>query len=205
MTAQHLVFLVEEPSSEAFLRTLLPRILPENRSFDIHPFQGKTDLFGKLEARLRGFAAWLPDDWRLFVLVDRDEEDCRNLKARLEAISAQVRLQSKTRAGSGAWQIVNRLAIEELEAWYFSDWQAVRTAYPRVSETVTSKKGFRDPDAVAGGTWEAFERVMQRHGYFGAGLRKIEAARSIGTHFEPARSSSRSFRCFHDALSEALA
>jgi hypothetical protein len=25
--------------------------------------------------------------------------------------------------------VVNRLAIEELEAWYFGDWEAVRAAY----------------------------------------------------------------------------
>lgn len=204
MTALHLVFLVEEPSSEAFLRALLPRILPDDRSFDIHPFQGKADLLGKLEARLRGFAAWLPDDWRLFVLVDRDDEDCVDLKSRLEAIAERVQLRSKTRSRTGTWQIVNRLAIEELEAWYFSDWKGVRAAYPKASSTIAGKQGFRNPDAVAGGTWEAFERIMQKHGYFTTGLRKIEAARSIGGHFDPTRSSSQSFRCFRAAIAEAL-
>ena len=29
MTARHLEFLVEEPSMEVFLRSLLPRVLPE--------------------------------------------------------------------------------------------------------------------------------------------------------------------------------
>ena len=75
----------------------------------------------------------------------------------------------------------------------------------RISATVTSKQGFRNPDAIAGGAWEAFERVMQRHGYFSSGLRKIEAARNVAAHFDPVRSSSRSFQCFHDAISEALA
>lgn len=41
---------------EAFLRGLLPRLLPAGRTFGIHPFQGKSDLLGKLEARLRGYA-----------------------------------------------------------------------------------------------------------------------------------------------------
>ena len=56
MTAGHLEFLVEEPSMEAFLRALLPRLLPRDRSFEVHPFQGKSDLLDKLQARLRGYA-----------------------------------------------------------------------------------------------------------------------------------------------------
>lgn len=48
MTAAHLEVLVEEPSMEAFLGALLPRLLPADRSFLLHPFQGKTDLLGKL-------------------------------------------------------------------------------------------------------------------------------------------------------------
>ncbi len=35
-----------------------------------------------------------------------------------------------------------------------------------------------DPDAIPGGTWEAFERVLQRSGYFQTGLRKLEAAQT---------------------------
>lgn len=48
MSATHLEVLVEEPSMEAFLGALLPRLLPADRSFVVHPFQGKTDLMGKL-------------------------------------------------------------------------------------------------------------------------------------------------------------
>ena len=205
MTAQHLVFFVEDQSSEAFLRSLLPRVVPDQCGFEIHSFQGKSDLLGKLEARLRAYATWLPDGWRLVVLLDRDEEDCRVLKQRLEAISQRVRLRSKTRASTTAWQIVNRLAIEELEAWYFSDWLAVRDAFPRVSANIPAKQAFRDSDGIAGGTWEAFERVMQRNGYFASGLRKVELARTIGQRFDPAKSSSRSFKHFHEAVLEALA
>ena len=144
MATAHLELLVEEPSMEAFLSALLPRLLPQDRTFVVHPFQGKSDLLGKL-------------------------------------------------------------AIEELEAWYFGDWAAVRSAFPRVSANVPRRQGFRNPDAIAGGTWEAFERVMQAHGYFKGGLLKIEAARTIGARVDAARSSSRSFRALSDAIAEACA
>ena len=203
MTAQHLELLVEEPSMEAFLGVLLPRLLPAGRTFVVHPFQGKDDLLNKLEARLRGYAHWLPADWRIVVVVDRDDDDCQALKQRLEEMAAAAGLRTRSRAGGGPWQMVPRIAVEELEAWYFGDWEAVRSAYPRVSPDIPGQRRFRDPDAIAGGTWETFERVLQRHGYFKTGLRKQEAARAIGAHVEPDRSRSHSFVKFHEAVTEA--
>jgi hypothetical protein len=205
MPTAHLELLVEEPSMEVFLRALLPRLLPQDRTFEIHPFQGKRDLLGKLEQRLRGYAAWLPPDWRIVVVVDRDDDDCRVLKRQLESMARRAGLLTRTRVGNATWQLVNRIAIEELEAWYFGDWAAVCSAYPRASANVPRRQGFREPDAIAGGTWEAFERVMQAHGYFKGGLAKIEAARAIGAHVDPARSSSHSFRTFSQAIVEACA
>jgi hypothetical protein len=204
-TVMHLEVLVEEPSMEAFLRVLLPRFLPQQSTFDVHTFQGKSDLLCKLESRLRGYASWLPDGWRVFVLVDKDCDDCHEIKRQLEASASRAGLRTRTQNGARTCQVVNRIAIEELEAWYFSEWAAVRTTYPRAGATVPNQRGFRNPDAIAGGTWEAFERVMQRFGYFQGGLTKLEAARRIGAHFDPTRSSSASFQAFWSAVMEAVA
>ncbi|GIW85677.1 MAG: hypothetical protein KatS3mg108_0001 [Isosphaeraceae bacterium] len=200
---QHFEVLVEEPSMEAFLRGLLPRLLPPDRTFEVYPFQGKQDLLDKLENRLRGYAAWLPADWRIVVVVDRDDDDCRQLKQQMEQIAQRARLRTRSRSSS-SWQLVNRMAIEELEAWYFGDWEAVRAAYPRLSPTVPQQQRYRNSDGIAGGTWEAFERLLQRHGYFKGGLPKTEVARTLGQHFDPARCRSRSFACFRDAVLEAV-
>lgn len=200
----HVEVLVEEPSMEAFLRELLPRVLPAERTFAIYPFQGKSDLLDKLPDRLRGYARFLPDEWRIVVVVDRDDDDCHTLKQKMEDMAKQADLRSRSRAGSARWQVVNRIAIEELEAWYFGDWQAVREAWPHVSPNVRKQRSYRHPDAVVGGTWEAFERVMKRHGYFRQGLRKIEAARAVGKCVDAARSDSESFQCFHQAVLEAV-
>jgi hypothetical protein len=199
-----LEFLVEEPSMEAFLRALLPRLLPKGTSFEVHAFQGKDDLLGKLEPRLRGYADWLPAQWRVIVLVDRDDDNCAELKQRMENAALRARLRSRTQRGNAVWQVVTRIAIEELEAWYFGDWEAVKACYPRVPENIPRRQGLRDPDAIAGGTWEAFERVLQQQGYFKGGLAKIQAARSIGAHIVPERSRSPSFRTFHAAVAEAV-
>lgn len=204
MVASHLELLVEEPSMEAFLRALLPRLLPHDRTFGVHAFQGKSDLLGKLEDRLRAYAGWLPADWRVVVVVDRDDDDCLELKQRLEVTAQRAGLRSRSRSGEYPWQLVNRIAVEELEAWYFGDWPAVQAAYPRVRANIPNRRGFRSSDAIEGGTWEAFEQVMKRYGYFQGGLRKIEAAGSIGIHLDPERSRSPSFVTFSQALEEAV-
>jgi len=128
------------------------------------------------------------------------------LKQSLENTAAQAGLVSKTSAGQGnRFQVANRIAIEELEAWFFGDWQAVQTAYPRVPATIPQKAAYRDPDAILGGTWEAFERVLKKAGYCSTGLRKLESARAIAEHMDPARNQSKSFQAFHSAISAAVA
>lgn len=205
MTPQHLELLVEEPSMEAFLRELLPRMLPAECTFKIHPFQGKPDLLDKLQNRLRAYAKWLPDNYRIFVIVDRDDDDCEQLKQKLENIASRTQLLTRSQARSRLWQLVNRIAIEELEAWYFGDWQAVCNAYPRVLKKIPNQARYRHPDAIRGGTWEAFERILKRHGYFKTGLRKTEATRDVGIHIDANRSRSHSFVKFREAIIEATA
>ena len=187
---------------EAFLKVLLPRLSP-GATFKIHPFQGKRDLLKKLERRLRAYKKKLQPNHRIAIVIDRDNDDCRELKDRLESLSIRSGLVTRTRSRRGRWQVVNRIVVEELEAWYFGDWTAVCEAYPRTPRNIPSKAAYRCPDAIRGGTWEKFERIMQHHGYFKGGLRKVEAARAVAGFIEPARNSSDSFQKFRDAIVEA--
>lgn len=203
MTANHFIFFVEEQSMEVFLGGVLPRMLPENCTHRIQGFSGKSDLLKKLENRLRAYRRWLPSDHRIVVLVDQDNDNCHELKNRLNEAAGRAGFRS-LRTGSKHRMIVNRIVVEELEAWYFGDWEAVRDAYPRVSDRVPRKARYRDPDAIRN-TWEAFEAIMQRSGYFKSGLSKIEAARQIGARLDPQRCRSRSFCAFRDAIRAAVA
>ncbi len=210
MSVDHVEVLVEEPSMEAALRLLLPRILG-NLPHEVFPFQCKDELLERLPQRMQGYAnrmrsdPWFRDHVRVVVVVDRDNDQCVALKQRLDRMVKDVGLVPRSPGSNSRWTVVNRLAIEELEAWYFGDWAAVRAAYPNVPATIPSRAGFRDPDAVAGGTWEAFERELQRAGYFRGGLRKIEAARAIAARMEPARNTSRSFGKLRSVLVEIAA
>ena len=199
-TLRHFELLVEEPSMEAFLQEVLSRTAGRC-TFNIHAFQGRPDLIGKLQDRLYGYK-WITRGYRIIILIDRDSDDCYDLKHQLEEMAAKAGLISRSRSAGRNWQIVNRVVVEELESWYFGDWQAVCCAYPNVPETVPNEPRYRNPEAISGGTWEAFQRILQRHGYFKTGLRKMEAARAIGSHIDPSRNRSRSFLTFYNALVE---
>jgi len=194
MPVEHIEFLVEEPSTEAALEVLVPRICGQGITFSIHPYQGKSDLLAKLPARLCGYRSWLPENWGIVALVDEDRQKCEDLKTELEDAAQDAGFGTKTNPKPGGrFQVLTRVAVEELEAWFLGDVQALVTAYPRVSPNLGAKARFRDADAVAGGTWEALERVLKRAGYYSGGLQKTRAAREIACHMDPQRNTSRSF------------
>lgn len=197
MRVERLEVLVEEPSMQAALQHLLPKMLPDETTYEIYDHECKQALLDRLPQRLSGYGQWLPKDWRILIVVDRDQDDCIKLKRRITDIVGRTGLAAKQ--GDGDWQVGIRLAVEELEAWYFGDWQAVTTAYPKVGSHISQQAKYRDPDAIPD-TWEAFERVVRKAGYFQGGLRKIEAARRIAEHMDPSRNRSGSFRAFRGLL-----
>ena len=197
----HIEFLLEEPSAEAALSAILPKVFSPDIIYNFHVFQGKDDLLKKLPARLKGYRHWIPDDWRIVVLVDRDRADCFQLKARLERAASEAGFVTKSRSTPGrSFRVVNRLAIEELEAWFFGDFEALRKAYPRVSKNLQYQARYRNPDAVPGGTYEALERLLVRKNYYKGQLPKVTVAKNIAPHMEPDRNRSKSFQVFLEGL-----
>jgi hypothetical protein len=67
---EKLIVFVEEYSMEAALEQLLPKRLGDIE-FQIIRFQCKDDLLKNAPDRLKGYAAWLPENWRILVLVDQ--------------------------------------------------------------------------------------------------------------------------------------
>ena len=188
---------------EAFLQVLLPRLLPEACSHAIHPFEGKSDLRKKLRQRLSGYQPWLPEGHRVIVLVDRDGCDCRKLMREPEKAAADSRLRTRAQADGASWQVANCIVIQELEAWYFGDWQATRDAYPKVSPRIPARAKHRNPDAIQKPS-HALETILRRKKYFLGGLVKMQAARKIAAGIDPQRNQSPSFAMFFRVILEAV-
>ncbi|MDQ7784852.1 MAG: DUF4276 family protein [Desulfomonilaceae bacterium] len=201
-----LEFFVEEPSAEAALKAILPKMLPNYVRFDVHAFRGKTDMLEKLPSRLKGMRwRFQESKFGIVVLIDEDRQNCREVKQTLEDSAVAAGLTSKSSVMSGdKYQVLNRVAVEELEAWFFGDAQALHKAYPRVPVSVGDRAAYRNPDSIKGGTWEALEKLLRNHGYHRGGLNKIEAAGAIAVHMHPDRNRSKSFQVFRDGLREFI-
>jgi hypothetical protein len=194
---------VEEESAEAALSALIPRIVGSSVTYRFHTYAGKQALLKRLPQRLAAYGSWLPDDWRIVVLVDRDRDECHDLKDRMEKAATQAGLGTRQRPGiNGRVQVTNRIAVNELEAWLLGDIEALRVAYPRVAADLARKSAYRDPDAVKHGAAEALRLVLKRAGYYDrlGYLPKVEVARCISEHMRPSCNRSGSFRVFRDAL-----
>ncbi|MCQ4158807.1 DUF4276 family protein [Roseomonas sp. GC11] len=199
-----LVFFVEEPSAEAELNALLPKLLAGRARWQIIDFGSKYGLLGKLEQRLRGYKKQIGqgEALRLVVMLDRDRDDCIALKARLEEVARRAGLTTKSRAApDGAFTVLNRIVIEELESWFIGDADALRRAFPSLPQINARKPPFNNPDN--GGSWETLHRFLKKHGIYGNSYPKIEAARKIAAHLTPAANRSRSFQVFRSGV-EAL-
>ena len=196
----HIELFLEEPSAEAFLQGFLHKLLPAETTWNPIVFQGKSDLLKNLERRLKGYRNWMPPDWKIVVLIDEDRADCLRLKEQMENAATTAGFITKTKSNGGPFMVLNRIAIEELEAWFFGDAAALATAFPGVSENLGAKAAYRNPDAIGGGTWESLERILRRAGHCSGGFSKIEVAREMARHMDAARNTSVSFRCFAEGL-----
>jgi len=197
-----LEILVEEPSAERALAQLVPKIVGPRHDVAIYPFRNKTEMLAKITGRLKGYSPWIGGaDTRVVVLIDRDNDDCVELKGVLEKAAADAGLRTFSAAdGRTGGAVLNRIVTEELEAWFLGDMPALRAAYPRLPAGLEFRAKYRDPDAVAGGTWEALEHLLQRYGYFPTRLAKAVAAAEIAIHMNVETNRSRSFQAFRDGL-----
>ncbi len=199
----HFEILVEEYSAEIALRNLLSKLVCGDHTYRIITSQGKNDLIKNLPAKLRGYRKWLSKNMTILVVVDRDNDDCFALKNKIDQMAQEAGLVSKSNVESGNdFDVMIRLAIEELEAWFIGDYQAVLAAYPRVNQNFHKKAKFRDPDRISGGTWEALEALLKSAEYFKQGYRKIEAANNISTYMAPLKNRSKSFQVFWNGIAE---
>ncbi|MEK8022014.1 MAG: DUF4276 family protein [Candidatus Parabeggiatoa sp.] len=187
----HIEFLVEELSMEMTLDILVPKIIGPQHTFDIHNFQGKKKLLKRLPKRMQAYANFMPDDWRIVVLVDRDNDDCKQLKQEL-CTASRVVIKKKGNV------VLHRIAIEELEAWFLGDIPAIRIEFPKVPAKLDKQQKFRDPDAIKGGTWETLDKLLKDHGY--QTLFKTQLAQQVAPNMTIENNRSSSFKHFRDGL-----
>lgn len=160
----HIEILVEDSSGAKLLEILIPRVIGrqgEPHTWRIHPYKGigrlphdlsrqadpaKRALLNQLPRLLAGYGK-TPHIDAVVVVLDSDKRDCGGFLTELKALLVQC---------DPAPNALFRLAIEEMEAWYLGDRQALLAAYPK------AKKGtlnLYQQDSICG-TWELLADVV---------------------------------------------
>lgn len=197
----HLEILVEEPSAEAALKNLLPKIVGNNVSFRIIVHQGKAHLLKKITPKLKAYSKWITDEIKVVVLIDLDRDNCTILKNKLNKIAQNSGLKIKTSIGelTNEFQILNRIAIEELESWFLGDKNAIHKTYNKVNPLALNKPKYSNPDQIVN-AWEELERLLKKFHYYPGGLSKIQNARILSENMDVNYNTSKSFNVFRDGL-----
>jgi hypothetical protein len=196
----HIEFLVEEPSMAAALECVVPAIAG-TATYAVRQFQGKQDLLRRLPDRLRGYRT-IPGV-SVVVLVDQHTDDCRKLKQHLDECARDAGLVPKSQSAD-SFRALNRVVVDELEAWFFGDADALRAAFPRLPAYVTSKRSYRNPDGIPGGAARALEHELRQAGAIGRIFSKPAVATRVAAHMDPCRNTSPSFRAFISGIDALL-
>ena len=206
----HLEVLVEDASGKIALDALLPKMLPpEGHTFRTIAYKGigrlpqdltasvdpaKRILLNNLPRLLRGYGKSSQNhSVAVIVVLDLDRRpDCVVFKREMTALldACQPRPDAYF-----------RIAIEEMEAWFFGDASALLAAYPRAKRDILARY---QQDSICG-TWEKLADAihpggsaeLQRQGWPAPGIAKCDWAGSIAPRMEPATNQSPSFRALH--------
>ncbi|MFZ1983390.1 MAG: DUF4276 family protein [Desulfatitalea sp.] len=213
----HIEILVEDSSGEKLLQVLLPLLLgPQDgpHTWRLHAYKGigripkglvtkadpaKRILLDRLPRLLRGYGK-TPGIDAVVVVLDTDKRDCVAFLAELNAAAAACNPVPNT---------LFRLAIEEIEAWYFGDQDALLAAYPRTKLEVLGKY----VQDSACGTWELLadavhtggSAAIKKTGWPLPGQVKHEWAKKIGPLMDPDRNTSPSFGKLREGLRRLVA
>lgn len=208
----HIEILVEDSSGEKLLTDLLPRFLGaqgEPHSWRVHAYRGigriprnltaasdpaKRILLDQLPRLLQGYGK-TPGIDVVVIVLDTDTRDCVEFLGELRSLADRCEPAPRT---------LFRLAIEEVEAWYLGDRQAIEAAYPRAKADVLN----RYVQDSACGTWELLadavypggSAAIKKAGWPLPGQIKHEWAEKIGPLLVPDRNLSPSFCKLRDGL-----
>lgn len=196
--------LVEGASDVPAVRHVLTQHfgLVEEVNFRIHKHKGRgnlpNDLLGQpdpkqqtllhlLPAKLRGWS-YFGNDECVVVLIDADDDPCRDLLAQLNAMLAKLPKRPP--------RVLFRLAIEETESWFIADVDAILAAYPKAR---TQKLRRIAADDIVG-AWEELATALGTKTTEVTGADKYTWAERISPHLNLEEPRSPSLRKFIEGI-----
>lgn len=211
----HLEILVEDLSGKKALDALLPKMIGEEDTFNVHSYKGigripkdmkdasdpsKRILLTNLPKLLKGFGrtfdGYGPNYNAVVVLVcDLDGRNLKSFLGELNVILTSCHPKPETRFC---------IAVEEGEAWFLGDLSAVKAAYPHADDHVLSSYL---NDSICG-TWEKLAdavyqggaKSLSQKGWQVVGAEKFRWAAEIAPKMNVEDNKSPSFCFFRDQI-----
>lgn len=215
----HFEILVEDQSGKKALEILIPKIVGDDHTIRIHPYKGisriprnmrdtsdaaKRILLDNLPKLLKGYGktfAGYPESYPAVVILvcDLDDKCLKVFRQELFGVLNQCNPKPETRFC---------IAIEEGEAWFLGDLNAVRAAYPRSRKNVLCAY---INDSICG-TWEVLADAVYpggspaliAWGWQAIGAEKSRWAEDIPPLMNIDQNASPSFCYFRDKLKELV-
>jgi hypothetical protein len=211
----HYEILVEDQSGKKALDNIVPKIIGSDHTFIVHSYKGvgripkglrgitdasKRILLDNLPKLLRGYGKTFdgyPRDFSAAVIVVCDLDD-KCMKAFREELFKTLRL-CKPKPKTAFC-----IAIEEGEAWFLGDLDAVTAAYPQAKQHILTSYV---NDSICG-TWEKLadaiypggSETLSSKGWQEIGSEKSVWAEKIAPHMNVNNNNSPSFCYFRDKI-----
>ena len=200
----HFEFLIEDQSSAKSMDILLPKLLAGKATYRIiRPYKGlgksipkklqpKSDaskriLLNQLPRLLRGYGN-VPNIGCIVVICDLDDRNEKDFLSELNIV-----LQACNPKPNACFCF----AIEEFEAWYLGDLDAIKKAFPKAKDNILNS--YKN-DSICG-TWELLanavykggSKVLEKKGWQATGKEKSNWAERISPHMKIDNNKSPSF------------
>jgi len=212
----HFEILVEDQSGKSALDILVPKIIGDNHTFVVHSYKGigripkdmknprdasKRILMNNLPKLLKGYGRTqagrqnFPE--AVILVCDLDDKCLKTFRGELNGILNACHPRPRVRFC---------VAIEEGEAWFLGDLNAIRAAYPKSKDSVLDSY---TNDSICG-TWELLadavhpggSQSLSEKGWQVIGEEKSKWALAITPHMNIASNSSPSFCYFLSKIQE---
>jgi hypothetical protein len=181
---KEIVFFLEEPSAEAMLGALLPRLLPADVTYRCIVFEGKQDLEKQLVRKMRGYRV---PGAQFLVLRDQDSADCKVVKKNLMRQCVEANRPDA----------IVRIACHELESWYLADLVAVEKGLALSGlGKFQSRRQFSVPDEYPSPV-QVLKNIVPSY-------QKISGSRAIGEYLDLCNKRSTSFEAFIAGIRKLL-
>ncbi|MBN1448150.1 MAG: hypothetical protein JXA28_09480 [Bacteroidetes bacterium] len=215
----HFEFLVEDQSGKKALEILVPKIIGDSHTFKVHAYKG----IGRIPKGMRdtrnashrillenlpkllkgygktfsGYGSMYPAS--VFLVCDLDDKCFRAFRQELLEVLGSCNPSPTTRFC---------IAIEEGEAWFLGDFNALNKAYPNAKQDVLDRYS---QDSICG-TWELLADAvypggaahLESRGWQAVGMEKSNWAENISPYMDINSNRSPSFIYFRDKLLELV-